>query len=147
MCGIKWLRRITVSDKPSDSHYHYFDNRVLPPQIDYESGIREGYFKSPDTILYEININSVIHKPSFGETIIISDFKSMYQLNGYAYSGGGRKINRVELTLDKGKTWIECRVEYPECSVRHGSKYWTWCHWELELKLKHFLHAEEKYPA
>ena len=29
----------------------------------------------------------------------------MYTLRGYAYSGGGRRINRVEITLDGGKTW------------------------------------------
>lgn len=28
--SVKWLKRIIISDKPSDNWYHKFDNRVLP---------------------------------------------------------------------------------------------------------------------
>lgn len=46
-------------------------------------------------------------KPAHDEVLDLSsgDEAEMYTLRGYAYSGGGRRINRVEITLDGGKTW------------------------------------------
>ncbi|CAF5086857.1 unnamed protein product, partial [Rotaria sp. Silwood1] len=34
--SVKWLKRIIISDKPSDNWYHIFDNRVLPTMITSE---------------------------------------------------------------------------------------------------------------
>lgn len=50
---------------------------------------------------------SAIVKPAHDEVLDLSsgDEAEMYTLRGYAYSGGGRRINRVEITLDGGKTW------------------------------------------
>eukprot|EP00128_Syssomonas_multiformis_P002547 Colp12_sorted_trinity150504_noHs@35332 len=33
---IKWLGKINVTTRPSESHYHFHDKRVLPPNIDLE---------------------------------------------------------------------------------------------------------------
>lgn len=41
----------------------------------------------------------------------------------YAYSGGGRKITRVEITFDDGENWILCEFSYPDGVPRHGRKY------------------------
>ena len=30
---VKWLTKIIVTEKESDNYYHYFDNRILPPQV------------------------------------------------------------------------------------------------------------------
>ena len=34
--------RCQVSDQPSENHYHYFDNRVLPPHVDVDLAYAEG---------------------------------------------------------------------------------------------------------
>jgi len=39
---VKWLKRIIVTTKESDSHYHYHDNRLLPSQVDAELANKEG---------------------------------------------------------------------------------------------------------
>lgn len=39
---VKWLKRIIVTTKESDNHYHYKDNRVLPSHVDYELANEEG---------------------------------------------------------------------------------------------------------
>ena len=31
--SVKWLTKITVTEKESDNYYHFFDNRILPPQV------------------------------------------------------------------------------------------------------------------
>jgi nitrate reductase (NAD(P)H) len=39
---VKWLKRIIVTTKESDSHYHYHDNRLLPSHVDAELANTEG---------------------------------------------------------------------------------------------------------
>lgn len=34
----KWLKKIWVSDKENESHYHIWDNRVLPSYITEKDG-------------------------------------------------------------------------------------------------------------
>lgn len=55
----------------------------------------------------ELNVNSVIAKPDHDETLIVSKHSSdnFYTLRGYAYGGGGRRVTRVEVSLDEGETW------------------------------------------
>lgn len=31
-------------------------------------------------------------------------------MKGYAYAGGGRKVTRVEVSLDEGETWVLASV-------------------------------------
>jgi hypothetical protein len=61
----------------------------------------------------ELNVNSAIAKPAHGETLFVpsgqpSDEQTpnnTYAVRGFAYAGGGRRINRVEISLDDGHTW------------------------------------------
>lgn len=46
--------------------------------------------------------------------------------------GGGRKVTRVEVTMDGGETWQVCRLDHPEKPNKYG-KYWCWCFWCLEV--------------
>ncbi|WVZ20681.1 hypothetical protein V8G54_008003 [Vigna mungo] len=56
--------------------------------------------------------------------------------------GGGRKVTRVEVTLDGGETWQLCSVECPEKPNKYG-KYWCWCFWSLEVEVLDLLAAKE----
>jgi DMSO/TMAO reductase YedYZ molybdopterin-dependent catalytic subunit len=42
---IKWLCEISVTEQESQNHYHFFDNKVLPPHVDQELADKEGEFK------------------------------------------------------------------------------------------------------
>jgi hypothetical protein len=42
-----------------------------------------------------------------------------------AYHGNGNLVQRVELTLDGGKSWRYCFRRLPEDGLRHGDKYWV----------------------
>lgn len=37
-----------------------------------------------------------------------------YKVEGYVYAGGGRRITRVEVTLDDGDSWSLATLTYPE---------------------------------
>jgi nitrate reductase (NAD(P)H) len=108
---VKWLSKIWLSDKENDSHYHIWDNRVLPSFITETDGeFANTMFTHPDTACNEQNINSVIFKPAHGEKIPLTEARKgkSYRIEGYAYDGGGHEIQRVEVSLDQGETWLYC---------------------------------------
>jgi nitrate reductase (NAD(P)H) len=59
----------------------------------------------PRYIINELNTNSAIAKPDHHETLELVSDEEEYVVKGYAYAGGGRRVNRVELSLDEGATW------------------------------------------
>ncbi|EPS27518.1 hypothetical protein PDE_02461 [Penicillium oxalicum 114-2] len=142
---VKWLRRIWVSEKENDSYYHIWDNRVVPSFIrDKDSEFAKTMFHHPSTACNEQNLNSIIVKPEHGEKISLADVnaKQTYRIAGIAYDGGGHEVQRVEVSLDDGKTWLYCVREFPEYPVRHGKKFWTWLHWHVDVGLSHLVRAQ-----
>ncbi|KAF1816578.1 nitrate reductase [Eremomyces bilateralis CBS 781.70] len=133
---VKWLRRIWITDHENDSYYHLWDNRVLPSFIkEKEDELAAVMFSHPDTSCNEQNLNSVIAKPAHGERIKITGLQNgqTYRVAGYAYDGGGHEIQRVELSLDDGRTWLYCVRRFPDAPIRHGKKFWTWVHWHIDV--------------
>lgn len=142
---VKWVRRIWISEKENDSHYHIWDNRVLPSFVTENDGpFAEALFKHPDTACNEQNLNSVIVKPSHGQKIPVSQAKkgTSFRIEGYAYDGGGHQVQRVEVSLDDGKTWLYCIRKFPDNPIRHGNKFWAWVHWYVDVEMSHLLRAE-----
>jgi len=60
---IKWLTRITISREESQSFYHFHDNRVLPSSVDQERADKEGWWRKPEYIINDLNLNSAITHP------------------------------------------------------------------------------------
>ncbi|KAG6736723.1 hypothetical protein POTOM_060388 [Populus tomentosa] len=56
--------------------------------------------------------------------------------------GGGKKVTRVEVTLDGGETWQVCSLDHEEKPNKYG-KYWCWCFWSLEVEVLELLGAKE----
>ncbi|KAL3687448.1 hypothetical protein R1sor_013757 [Riccia sorocarpa] len=139
---VKWLTAITVSPQESQNHYHFNDNRVLPPHVDAERAKAEGWFYKPDYIINEMNINSAITTPAHNEILPFGAAQKPYTVKGYAYSGGGKKVTRVELSLDGGETWRFCNITHLEKPTKHG-KYWCWVHWNLDVEVTDFLQSKE----
>jgi nitrate reductase (NAD(P)H) len=108
---VKWLKKIWISDKENASHYHIWDNRVLPSFITETDGeFAETMFAHPDTACNEQNLNSVIVKPAHGERLKLTEARKgkTYRVQGYAYDGGGHAVQGVEVSLDGGETWLYC---------------------------------------
>ncbi|XP_028757479.1 inducible nitrate reductase [NADH] 2-like [Neltuma alba] len=141
---VKWLKRIIVTSQESQNHYHYKDNRVFPSHVDAELANAEGWWYKPEYIINELNVNSVITTPCHGEILPInsSTTQKPYVLRGYAYSGGGRKVTRVEVTMDGGETWSLATLERSEKPNKYG-KYWCWSLWSLEVEALDLLRDKE----
>ena len=102
---IKWLNEITVTTEESDNFFHFNDNRVLPEHVTAEIANAEGWWYKPDYIINELNINSAIAFPGHLEVVALDSPGKMLPIRGYCYNGGGRKVIRVEVSIDGGKTY------------------------------------------
>lgn len=54
--------------------------------------------------IYDLNVNSSVVYPENNEELSIASAGPTYTVKGYAYAGGGRRVTRVEVSLDKGKS-------------------------------------------
>jgi sulfane dehydrogenase subunit SoxC len=62
---------------------------------------------------YQMEAKSVITFPSGGQTLASP---GLYELTGLAWSGRGR-IERVEITLDGGRTWVRAQLQEPRLPI------------------------------
>lgn len=157
--SVKWLKRIVVTEAPSDNWYHIYDNRVLPTTISpEESADLPETWKDERYAIYDLNTNSAVARPAHGERVgadAASGPEKTFRFQGYAYAGGGRRVTRVELTLDRGRSWRLADVSYPEDEYRLAPEGETlfggrldvgwrescfcWCFWSLEIPFTDLL--------
>ncbi|CAE7742023.1 NITA [Symbiodinium sp. CCMP2592] len=139
---IKWLSSMWVSDKPSENHYHYFDNRVLPPHVDADLAYAEGWWYKPEYIINHMNINSAMFEPRHNSFVQEKNLPKTIKVSGYGYTGGGHKIIRAEISLDSGKSWEITELQRPEDEIaeaRGTDKHWCWAWWETEVDMSRLL--------
>jgi nitrate reductase (NAD(P)H) len=140
---IKWLTDINVIEHESWNHYHYHDNRILPPHVTAEESLTGGWWYKPEYIFNELNINSAMTAPDHNEVIdLASNMGGTYEVGGYAYTGGGRRITRVETSTDGGKHWEVCKVKQIEKPTDHGM-YWCWIWWTYDLPVIDLVGCKE----
>ncbi|KAK6346642.1 hypothetical protein TWF696_006762 [Orbilia brochopaga] len=152
--SVKWLKRLIITEGPSDNWYHIYDNRVLPTMVTPEMSSQDkSWWTDERYAIYDLSTNSAIAYPQHDETLDLRTAPAIYTAHGYAYSGGGRRISRVELSIDSGDTWRLATITYPEDRYRaeeyegvylFGGKLdmsWRdsshcWCFWSLQLDTK-----------
>ncbi|GMF28740.1 unnamed protein product [Phytophthora lilii] len=144
---VKWLARIHVSDRESTNHHHIMDNRVLPSHLTAEAATAEGWWEKSPYAIMELNINAAIIEPNHDDLLALSENDTVndietFTVKGYAYSGGGRRVIRVEVTLDDGATWQLAHIIYDEKPNAYG-KMWCWVHYELTVPVSSLLGARE----
>jgi len=137
---IKYLTTIRVTKEPSDNFYHFRDNRILPPNVDAAMADKDNWWEKPEYIFNELNINSAIASPAHDECIPTD--RPKYTIKGYAYTGGGRAITRVEVSLNGGYDWRLAIVQHP-CKPTMYGKQWCWAFWELEVGTSELMSAKE----
>uniref|UniRef100_A0A7S1FGN9 Sulfite oxidase n=1 Tax=Noctiluca scintillans TaxID=2966 RepID=A0A7S1FGN9_NOCSC len=129
----KWLTRITVQSEDTDHHMHKNYYKVLPPHIMSPKGHMEEILAVPP--LYDININSVVFDPPTGTPAVAGPLK----VRGYAYCGGGRPVERVEVSLD-GTTWVQST--FTEQRRTAAGKMFAWVWWETTVDFDPAQHRE-----
>ncbi|CAI5496522.1 unnamed protein product [Closterium sp. Naga37s-1] len=141
---VKWLKKVEVTREESQNYYHFHDNRVLPSHVDAETAMKDGWWRKKEYICNELAINSAIVSPDHGDVVAMEGGagRQIVTMKGYAYSGGGRRVTRVEITLDGGNTWRLCDITHPSPPTRHG-KHWTWSLWATEVPVVDLVGVRE----
>jgi nitrate reductase (NAD(P)H) len=158
--SVKWLKRLIITAAPSDNWYHIYDNRVLPTMISPEQSANEPkWWMDERYAIYDLSTNSATAYPAHEEKVSLSGPET-YKVRGYAYGGGGRRVTRVEVTLDKGKSWALANIRYHEDDYRNnvdenemlfGGKLdmgwretsFTWCFWDIDIKVSDMALASD----
>lgn len=121
--SVKWVNRITLSDEESTTQWQRRDYKCFGPN------------ESRETINWD-------NAPAIQETPVQSAITSLrcqgqgqgsdahpLSVEGYAFSGGGRKIIRVDVSVDGGRTWDQAEIQ-PDQAL--GSKAWSWTRWKYQ---------------
>jgi sulfite oxidase len=114
--SVKWLSRILIQEAPSDNYfqaqaYRLFAPHVTPDAVRWEDGLALG----------ENSLNAVICTPEPDATLP----KGPVTVQGYALAGGSRRVARVDVSGDGGRTWTTAEVERAEPL--------TWQFWQARL--------------
>jgi nitrate reductase (NAD(P)H) len=156
--SVKWLKKLIVTEGPSGNWYHIYDNRVLPTMISpEESANNSKWWTDERYAIYDLSTNSAIAYPAHGEQISLYSGQEKYRARGYAYGGGGRRVTRVEITLDKGKTWRLADIDYAEDRYRESEQdlyggrldmswretSFCWCFWALDIPMSELKDASD----
>ncbi|KAG9321494.1 hypothetical protein KVV02_005891 [Mortierella alpina] len=124
--SVKFLQKILIQPQESNSFFQRKDYKILPPWVN-SSNVDAAWDSTVS--LGEMNVQCVICTPM--EKEIIPSSKPV-TVKGYAISGGGRAIYRVELSADGGKTW-EPVDKIEQTPDKISGMYWAWALWEKKL--------------
>jgi sulfite oxidase len=117
--SVKWLHEITLQDQPSTNYFQAHDYKTFPPTV-----VKETADWRTGKTLEEIALNAVICTPAAGEVRKAGPTS----IQGYALTGEGAAVEKVELSIDNGKTWLPTRIIA-------ATDAWAWCFWETLLDL------------
>lgn len=129
--NVKWLSKITVSDVESDSHWQQNDYKGFSPSTDWAD---VDFSKSP--AIQNMPVTSAICCPEPNEKVKINE-NGCITVKGYAWSGGGNKIVRVDLTVDGGKNWSTAQLKHGSDGDQSNlnGRNWAWTLFTADLKV------------
>jgi DMSO/TMAO reductase YedYZ molybdopterin-dependent catalytic subunit len=96
MDSVKWIKQIVVSREPFKGFYHterYYEARRINGET-YRSE------------LHEMRIKSQIARPVNQQTVKLEPV----QIAGAAWTNGDAEINKVELSFNRGRSWVEAKL-------------------------------------
>ncbi|KAI9328078.1 Oxidoreductase, molybdopterin-binding domain-containing protein [Obelidium mucronatum] len=122
--SVKWVTKIALSEDESDAHWQQRDYKGFGPSKTLE---QSDYATSQS--IQELPVQSCVTVPQQNDSVEIVDGK-VTGIKGYAWSGGGRGIIRVDVSIDGGKTWTDAVLTKPN---QPPGREWAWTHWEAEV--------------
>ena len=125
--SIKWLRKIAVSTEESKGFFQQKDYKSFSPSIDPN---KVDFSTAP--AMQEFPIQSAITSHASGAAVNEDD--GSFLLKGFAWSGGGRKIIRVDVSADGGKTWQNA-VLNSDATKQASGRAWAWTPWSLSVDI------------
>ncbi|KAL0004563.1 hypothetical protein SO802_012124 [Lithocarpus litseifolius] len=128
--SVKWLDSINIIAEECQGFFMQKDYKMFPPKISWE------------------NIDWSTRRPQmdFPVQSVICSLEDVTQVkpgkitaHGYAVSGGGRGIERVDVSFDGGKTWVEAsryqKTGIPYVADDKSNDKWAWVLFEAEAEI------------
>ena len=129
---VKWLKKIVISDEESNTTWQRKDYKCFGPN---ETSQDWDKYKSIQKMPVTSAITRARLKPSTAnqsQSDSQAPESQIVQVDGYAYSGGGREIQRVDVSLDGGQTWDQAKLLQDDAKLEKGSQSWCWKRWRYE---------------
>lgn len=107
----------------------------------------EHWWYDPKYIINDLNVNAAITVPAHNDVMQLPSSSTTTKICGYAYTGGGKRVHRVEISLDEGRSWKLAEIDTAEDKYRiapirdhpffgtldlsETEMSFAWCFWEL----------------
>lgn len=125
--SVKHLKKIKLSKEETDGPWQRgMAYKGFNPSRKSTKGIDVSKLVS----LQEQAVQSAVTVPAPNTPLIAGEYTT---LKGYAYSGGGRGIIRVDVSIDGGKTWMDASLE--KGSEQPLNRAWAWTFWECDVEI------------
>uniref|UniRef100_I1N788 Sulfite oxidase n=1 Tax=Glycine max TaxID=3847 RepID=I1N788_SOYBN len=130
--SVKWLEDINIIEEECQGFFMQKDYKMFPPSVNWDN--IDWSTRRPQM---DFPVQCVICSLEDVSTIKPGKVK----ISGYAASGGGRGIERVDVSVDGGKTWMEAsRIQksgVPYISEHASSDKWAWVLFEVTADILH----------
>lgn len=128
--NVKWLGSIILSGVESDTLWQQRDYKGFPPFVDPTN---VDWSSAP--AIQDYPVQSAICLPQQNSTLLIKHPDDCITIKGYAFSGGGRKITRVDVSIDGGINWHPSELQHDPEGGEKNNLYntWSWALWEVYL--------------
>ncbi|CAB3410273.1 unnamed protein product [Caenorhabditis bovis] len=124
---VKWLKKVIVSDVESSSHWQQKDYRAFSPAVQLGDELK--WDRVPSIQEYPVQCAICVPEPN---TKVDRDDGTV-SVSGYAWSGGGRGIIRIEISVDGGQSWKSVEMEQEKNQDLEHMYAWTLFHTEVEI--------------
>eukprot|EP00930_Biecheleria_cincta_P050034 TRINITY_DN35226_c0_g1_i1.p1 TRINITY_DN35226_c0_g1~~TRINITY_DN35226_c0_g1_i1.p1 ORF type:complete len:404 (+),score=58.17 TRINITY_DN35226_c0_g1_i1:111-1322(+) len=126
--SVKWISRIIATKAEVDGmHQVGIAYKQLGPNIKKLSDVSKEYIHALPPIDH-VPITSAVTAPEPGTKLSPGDALTVA---GYAYSGDGKAVIRVDVSLDGGKTWNQAELSRAsETQGVRSRRAWAWVQWK-----------------
>ncbi|VBA38981.1 Sulfoxide reductase catalytic subunit YedY [Mycobacterium attenuatum] len=118
--SVKWVSAVTVQPGPSENYFQALDYRILPPEADLRT-TAAGEGISLSTLALNCDILHPVDGAEVGAGALA--------IRGYGIAGDGHGVARVDVSLDRGRTWRQAEL-HPAPSR------WSWRPWSSIVEVE-----------
>lgn len=145
----KWVHKVILSNEESQTSWHQKSYRHFAPDINFEKDLAEWPPERLDQapIAQMMPVQSIVCNPP-QNTILGGKNATSVTVKGVAWAGNGSKIERVDLSIDGGKTWTAAELYKP--IDQKWKRHWAWTQFyktidlspEIQARLRRGEHVE-----
>ena len=151
--SVKFIGKIIAAPAQSNSHWQQKDYKGFNSSVDWDN---VKWDSAP--AIQDMPVTSAVCEPTADQLVSLDNDE--ISLKGYAWSGGGRSIVRVDVSVDEGKNWVQAEL-LPTVTGRHDAsvdlnsvkvppsmdipmhpRAWSWTQWVAQIPFDEKMAAE-----